>query len=421
MSLLSVSRLRFAALPPRQGVWRHPRYRQFFAAKFLAQLGLAVQWFALTWLMAAQGKGAWMNAWQQVCSTAPLLLLLLPAGLLADRCNRAALLFLIHLALMLIGLIAAAGLAECQPGTLLLLSALLGAANALMLPSWQACVGELVEAQELPELAALNNLSFNLAALLGPLLGAWLFARSSVALLFLLQALAQWPMLLRCWQSARQHGGSRQVPPQAHGVARASMGLGERLLRLPALRRLLLWSVLSFAAGAAVPVLLPVLVREGWRGHATLLGLLQAAMGGGAVLSGLLSPLWRHRVSLPLLQALGCSLMALAMLLLLPPSDLLRRCACMALLGMGWALLVACTNGRAQALAHGSVAPAGRARLLSVYLLSVALGQTLGGLGLGWLAQRAGALAAWGTAALCLLSLAAFARASAAPAAQNLS
>lgn len=64
---------------------------------------------------------------------------------------------------------------------------------------------------------------------------------------------------------------------------------------------------------------------------------------------------------------------------------------------------------------------AGRARLLSVYLLSVALGQTLGGLGLGWLAQRAGALAAWGTAALCLLSLAAFARASAAPAAQNLS
>ncbi|MDT9002026.1 MFS transporter [Paucibacter sp. APW11] len=389
------------------GPLSRPAFRRFYLAKLWCNLGAALQGFATVWLMASSSPAALDIALVQTLASAPLLLLTLPAGVLADLLDRATLLFWVHGGIALLALLV--GLAALQLALpvsgLLMLSACSGIATALLLPVWQACVAGQVEAEELPELALLNNLSFNAAALLGPAIGALLLGHlgssRGAAWLYLLHALLSLPMLACCWRARRLSG---RPGPSAQRLVRA-LGSGLRTAWSDAsYRQLLGCSLPVFAACSALPSLLPLLVRDVLHGRAGLLGSLQLAMGSGAVLVGLTLPALRRQWRVPsTLPGLALLLYGLALLGLVLAPSLPLRLACMVAAGMAWAIIVSAANAQAQA-AFGERL---RARTLALYLMAVAAGQTLGSLGWGLLAERAGAINTLVLAAIALIAMAA--------------
>jgi MFS family permease len=108
----------------------------------------------------------------QTATTLPMMLLTLPAGVLADAFDRRWLMFgvqiyFIVVAALLAGL-TAAGL--MPPALLLTFTFAVGAGQAMLSPTWQALITELVPRTELAAATRLDMVSVNVSRAAGPAL-----------------------------------------------------------------------------------------------------------------------------------------------------------------------------------------------------------------------------------------------------------
>src|SRR3954464_6480676 len=72
--------------------------------------------------------------------------------------------------------------------TILALTFGIGLGSAVLRPSWQAVQPELVERDEIPQAAALNGVSMNMARAVGPAIGGVVVAATSAAAVFIANA-----------------------------------------------------------------------------------------------------------------------------------------------------------------------------------------------------------------------------------------
>lgn len=111
------------------------------------------------WLMTTLAPSPFMVALMQTAENAPLFMLALPAGALADIADRRRLLLLTQswmlVSAVAFGLLTLFGLTTLW--ILLTLTFALGLGSALNAPAWQAIMPELVPRPELPSAVALNN------------------------------------------------------------------------------------------------------------------------------------------------------------------------------------------------------------------------------------------------------------------------
>src|SRR5471032_1431399 len=123
----------------------HTRFRRLWLANMLSNLGSWMQAFAAAWQIATLSQSPLLTSLVQTATWAPMLLLALPAGALADRMHRPTLLLrsntLMALAAVLMALLALT--ATKSVTLLLLLTLLMGAGTAFTLPAWQASIPEL--------------------------------------------------------------------------------------------------------------------------------------------------------------------------------------------------------------------------------------------------------------------------------------
>ena len=120
----------------------------------------------------------------------PLLLLSIPAGVLADRFPRRPYLVVMQL-LQLVFSVLLAGFvaADAALWTLFATSLVIGIANALNAPAFQASIPLLVQRADLPGAVSLNSVMMNASRVVGPLLAAVLaLVGVSTAQLFLVNA-----------------------------------------------------------------------------------------------------------------------------------------------------------------------------------------------------------------------------------------
>ncbi|HEY7144556.1 MAG TPA: MFS transporter [Streptosporangiaceae bacterium] len=225
----------------------------------------------------------------------PWLLLSLPAGVLADRYDRATLMWRAQavqgVIVALIAVLAAAGVTDI--GMLIGTGFCLGAAEVVFSNAAQAVLPQLVPAELLPR--ANGNLQVSLTAgetFLGPPLGSLLFAAAR-ALPFGLDAgsFAGSAVLLS--------GLPRQVPATTADGLAASIAEGLRWLLRHRLLRVVavLLGVLGFCSqmGQAGLVLLATqTLHVGARGY----GLLWTASAAGSILGGLANPALTRRFGL---------------------------------------------------------------------------------------------------------------------------
>ena len=125
------------------------------------------------WLIVSLGGTALTVSLVQTATTLPTFLIGLPAGALGDILDRRK----IMLARQAFMLVCAAVLGvltitdDIGIPTVLALTFGIGLGSAVLRPSWQAVQPELVEREEIPQAAALNGVSMNMARAVGPAIG----------------------------------------------------------------------------------------------------------------------------------------------------------------------------------------------------------------------------------------------------------
>jgi MFS family permease len=122
----------------------------------------------------------------------PTLLLMLTGGVVADRWDRRRIMIVTQAMLMTFALEMAALLAtdRLNFGLLLAISVFIGVATAYDLPAQQALVPDLVEANEIPQAIALNQVIFNGSRLVGPAIAGLALATMNVATVYALNGLS---------------------------------------------------------------------------------------------------------------------------------------------------------------------------------------------------------------------------------------
>lgn len=377
---------------------RHPRYRRLWCANLMSNLGTWIQTFAAAWLIASSSHSATTTTLVQTCSYIPIFLFALFAGVVADAVHRPKFLFFCNLFMAVCSCAMAALVAtgHAPHAVVLMLLFCLGCGSAFMWPAWQAALSSLVEPDEVEAAATLNNLSYNVAAILGPALGGLLFKSIGAGPLFLINAIS-FTGLLTVYLAWWREGGAQPRDP-APFRARLRQGV-DLALGCPRYRRILRNVATVFFATIAFAGLLPVFVRDVLHLDSSVFGLLMGSLGGGAVLAAFCLPAIRARVDKTNILA-GALIVYGAMLALLP---FLHSLALLIPLivcgGMAWSAVVSTLNAAAQLSFPAAV----RARTLAIYLVVMAGGYTAGSLFWGFLADAWGVRFALAAAGACLL------------------
>ncbi|MDQ0509830.1 MFS transporter [Ancylobacter amanitiformis] len=366
-----------------------PLKRTVFAvlwgATVLGNTGTFMRDVASAWLVTDLSASPTAVAAVQAAGMLPIFLLAIPAGVLSDILDRRKFLIAVQLLLASVSatlmVLSASGLITVS--ALIMLTFIGGIGAALMGPTWQSIVPELVPRGELKSAVALNSLGINIARSIGPAVGGLLLAGFGAALTYGADV-ASYAIVIGALLWWRRPASSEDALSERFGGAfRAGLRYARSSRELHVV---LLRAVVFFAFSSAVWALLPLVTRELLRGDAAFYGILLGSVGLGAIGGALVLPTLRERLGpdgLMLASALVTGLAA-GGLALGPP----KWAALVILLAMGGAWIVALTtlNATAQAILPNWV----RGRALAVYLTVFNGAMAGGSLGWGFMAQAIG-------------------------------
>jgi MFS family permease len=360
---------------------RSPVYRSLWIAQLVSNLGTWMQTVGAQWMLVGDPRAAVLVPLVQTATTLPVMLLALPAGVLADLIDRRRLLIATQGAMAAgVGLLASlTGAGLTTPAVLLTLLFVIGCGQALTAPAWQAIQPDLVPPEQIPAAAALGSMSVNGARAIGPAVAGVLVAVSGPTLVFALNAVSFVGIVfvLIAWRRPAVDSG---YPPER---ALAALSAGGRYIRSsPIVRRILLRAALFIAPGSAIWGLLPVIAKDRLGLSSSGYGLLLGALGAGAVLGAFLLSRLRARFGQNALLTVGAVGFAVATLVLALVPIFAVVFVALVVGGASWLLSLSTLNASMQLNLPAWV----RARGLSVYQLIFMGGQAIGSVVWGVLA-----------------------------------
>ncbi|MFE5581514.1 MFS transporter [Kitasatospora sp. NPDC056531] len=377
---------------------REKVFRALWLAQFVSNVGGWMQTVGAQWLLV--GHGAALVSLVQVAAGLPVLLLALPAGVLADLVDRRRLLLGMQAAMAAVAavLAALALLGVLGSWSLLLLIFLLGCLTALNGPAWQALQPSLVPREQLRQASALGAVNMNVARALGPALGGALVAAAGVGWTFAFNAVSFLGivLVLLSWRPVGATPGRGQEREHALAALRAG---GRYVRSAPGVRRILLRSALFVPGAAALWALLPVIAVQRLRLGPSGYGALLAAVGLGAVLGASALPWLGARLRATSMLALAGTLTAGTLVVVAVSTDAVLAGSVLALAGAAWIWGLSTLSAALQLELPNWV----RARAVAFYLLVFQGGNALGALVWGQLAQYTGLTAALTTSAALLV------------------
>jgi MFS family permease len=246
--------------------------------------------------MTQMTSSADMVALVQTALTAPVMLISIPAGAIADMYDRR-IIALISLAIALASasaLTALACLGFVTPNLLLALCFAVGSGMALMGPAWQSSVSEQVPAERLPAAIALNGISYNIARSIGPAIGGMVVATAGAVVALALNAVLYLPLMAALFLWRRVAEPSR-LPPER--LSRAVLSGVRYITNSPSIKIVLTRSMVTGIIGGAIIALMPLVTRDLLHGGPQTYGIMLGAFGLGAVIGALKLTEVRKRMS----------------------------------------------------------------------------------------------------------------------------
>ncbi|GAA4803356.1 MFS transporter [Actinomycetospora chlora] len=375
----------------------HPAFRWIWLASLVSNVGTWMQTVGAQWLLVDGHASSAVIALVQTASSLPVLLVTLPAGVIAEFVDRRRVLLAAQVFQLVVGVLLAVLtlVGATEPALLLTFTFLLGCGAAAQMPAYQAFVPDLVPRDEIGSAAALGSIAVNLARAAGPAIAGLLIPSLGVAGVFGVNALT-----FAVFAVALLRAPS---PPRAPGARQsflAGLESGGRYVRhAPAVRRMMLRLVLfAFPAGVLWALLAPVAhdrLGLGSSGYGLLLG----AAGVGSVAGALVLPRLRARVSFTVLVAVAGLVSGAAMVVVGVSRSPAVVVPVLLLAGAAWITVIAGTNALMQTFLPRWV----RARALSIYQLVVFTTSAVGSAVWGLVADAIGTGTTFVVAGVCLV------------------
>lgn len=332
-----------------------------------------MQSLAQSWLVLQISGSAFMLGLASFLGEIPIFLFSLVGGVVADRMDRRRLLLASQYVQMASAftLTALIAFGLVRVWHILVLSFLVGLAQSFGGPAYQALIPSLVKTEDIPNAIALNSIQFNLARIIGPVLGglaltglgaAWCFGLNGLSFVAVIISL----LLLKV-----------RFIPQGGASMWASMKEGIAFVRKQgAIESLLVLAFLSTMLGVPLIVFLPVFAKDVFHGGASTYTLFLSISGAGSVSGALVVASFGHfrrkgRLALLMLVVFGACMAGFALSRVLALS-----CVLLFLAGMCLISVFATLSSLVQLLASDGM----RGRVMSVYNVAFRGGMPMGSL-----------------------------------------
>ncbi len=263
------------------------RFGVFCFASLLSNLGTWAQNVAQPWLLLSLGASPFLLGLDSFALGAPVWLLTLAGGVLADRADKRRVISICQSIQMLcpVSLVLLLWTGAVAPWMVILLSLAVGITDALSMPSFQTIVPCIVEREQVASAYALNATQFNLSRILGPALAGVLMVSAGAMACFALNALSYAPFILvALWILPKRAGGSASGADADAGAPFS----GFREIALDPDLRGCLATVLcaGFFCGPLV-TFCPVLVTEAFQGDVSHFSATMGAFGVGGLVGAI--------------------------------------------------------------------------------------------------------------------------------------
>ena len=363
-------------------VFKAFQYRDFrllWVGACLSSIGTWMQEIAQNWLVFELTKSPFLLGLDDFLGNIPILLFSLFGGVIADRVDRRYLLIGSQLVQMTSAFTLSALIVtdHLQIWHILVSSFVVGTAQAFGGPAYSALVPSLVDKEDLPNAIALNSIQFNLARVIGPVLGglalkyvgsAWCFGLNGLSFVAVIISLSQLNINFK--------------PPRTGESVMESMAQGFRFIRTQGAMGTLI--IIAFCMTAfAIPMItfLPVMVKNVFQREAMTYTFFMVASGLGSITGALTVAALgnitnKGRVALTMLVALGAGIVAFSQSTYLPLSCVLLFC-CGAVLMCAFAMI----SSLVQLITPNDM----RGRVMSVYNVAFRGGMPIGSVVTGYL------------------------------------
>ncbi|MBD0292075.1 MAG: MFS transporter [Jiangellaceae bacterium] len=385
-----------AASPP----WAPLKQRAFrwlWLGMLISFIGAWMQVVGAQWLLVDAPNAATLVSLVQAANTLPVMLMALPAGVLADSFDRRRLLLAVQAYFFVVAILLAALTAAGHMTSALLVAFTfaLGIGGAVLIPVWQSIIPELVPRTELRATARLDAVSVNVARAVGPVLAGVIITRLGVPTVFALTAVSVvfLAIALLFWrrQQALSQTRERFLPALRAG--------GRYVWHEPVVRRILVRAFLFVAPAMALWALLPVIANQHLGLEADGYGALFGAMGAGAVLGALVLGPVRIRLGTNGMLAAAGIVYALSLALIVLTASPVAALASLLFAGLAWTSVLSTLVGELQLFLPGWV----RARSLAVLVIVFTGSMTVGSLVSGPVAELVGPRATLVIAAIVMV------------------
>jgi MFS family permease len=379
---------------------RTRNYRLYFGGQLISVPGTWLQTVAQAWLVLELSSSGSALGLTVALQTVPVLILGAWTGSVADAVDKRKLLLATQasqgLLALVLGILALTGVVQLWMVWILALG--LGVTRAFDTPTRQAFVSELVEGEALARAIGINSTVVSAARMIGPAAAGAIIAVLGVAACFLINAASFLGPL--CALLAMDVGKLNRPDVRAARTRRAvraglSYVQGRRDLLIP----LLMMAIVGTLA-FEFQVTIPLMAHSAFHLGATGFGLLYAAMGAGAVVSGVtLAGKVPGRDRTLAIAALAFAI-ALGGAALAPGAA--GSAICLAFAGAASVVYSSSTNATLQIRADPSM----RGRVVALYIMAFMGSTAIGGPLVGAVGQLLGPRASLGVGALgCLAAV----------------
>ncbi|MEZ5400404.1 MAG: MFS transporter [Bryobacteraceae bacterium] len=365
--------------------FRYPDFRLMWLGACTSTVGTWMHTTAQNWLVLEISKSPFYLGLDAFLSQIPIFLFTLVGGVVADRLDRRHILVGSQIVQMscavLLGTLFLMNSVRIE--FILILSFIVGTAQAFGGPAYQALIPSLVKTEDLPNAIALNSIQFNLGRMIGPALGlltlttfgaAWCFYLNGISYLAVITTL----LLVKVEFKPKSHGLSvLESMKQGFGFIRARDAMGS----------LIVIAFLMTMLGITMMTFLPVFAKSVFARDVKGYTLLLEVAGGGAIAGALAVATFSSAANQGRAAVINLILVGLSMIGFAMSKNFLLSCVILFLGSAALMSVFALISSLVQAITPDDM----RGRVMSVYNMAFRGGMPFGSLINGKFVESLGA------------------------------